>query len=290
MRPTIESIALDVDGTTITGIRQRDGNAIDQPRMLCVHGWLDNANSFVPMMPYLPAFDLVAIDLPGHGYSEPLPGSYNFHELSYVLYRIVEALQWPSCHVVGHSLGGGIAPLLAVAHPPSVQSLTLIEASGPLSESADLLPKRMVKAFNDRLDPKRIQSRLFKEKQEAVDSRLRATKMHTASAKLIIDRQLQKTEEGYRWRFDPRWRYASPQYQTEEQVRAVLQAVTCPALTVLADEGYLVHRDVTDARLACFESHESITLTGHHHLHMDTPEPVAAAINRFLQATPDLGG
>jgi hypothetical protein len=31
-------------------------------------------------------------------------------------------------------------------------------------------------------------------------------------------------------------------------------------------------------------------LPGHHHLHMDTPEPVAAAINRFLDAMPALGG
>ncbi len=290
MRPTLESIALDIDGITIAGIRQRDNNATHQQRMLCVHGWLDNANSFVPLMPYLPAFDLVAIDLPGHGYSDPLPGGYNFHELYYSLHRVIEALEWPSCHVTGHSLGGGIAPLLAVANPPVVQSLSLIEASGPLSESADLLPKRMVKAFADRLNSKRFSSRLFEQKQEAVDSRLRAAKMHTASAKLIVDRQLRKTEAGYRWRFDPRWRCASSQYQTEEQVQAVLQAVDCPALTILADDGFLIHREGTDARLACFKSHETITLPGHHHLHMDTPEPVAAAINRFLQTTPDLGG
>ncbi len=290
MRPKLESIALDIDGITVAGIRARDENASDLPRMLCIHGWLDNANSFVPLIPYLPAFDLVAIDLPGHGYSDPLPGGYHFHELTYFLYRVIEALQWPSCHITGHSLGGGIAPLLAVAHPPCVQSLSLIEASGPLSEPAELLPKRMVKAFNDRQNPKLMRSRIFKHKQEAVDSRLRATTMHTASAKLIIDRQLNRLDEGYSWRFDPRWRYASPQYQTEEQVHAVLNAVSCPALTILADEGFLVNREATDARLACFESHETIMLPGHHHVHMDTPEPVAAAINRFLQTTPDLGG
>ncbi|MFK7996794.1 MAG: alpha/beta fold hydrolase [Granulosicoccus sp.] len=290
MRPALESVTLNIDGIEIAGIRQRDSNVTDQPRMLCVHGWLDNANSFVPLMPYLPAFDLVAIDLPGTGYSAPLPGGYQFHELSYLLYQIIEALEWSDCHLTGHSLGGGLVPLLAVAHPPVVKTLTLIEAAGSLSEPASKLPGRMVKAFQDRQNATRFESRRFNDKQSAIDTRLNAAKMHPASARLIIDRQLVQSQGQYQWRFDKRWRYASPQYQTEEQVQEVLKAVQCPTLAVLADDGYLLGRDHTDARLACIEHLESITLPGNHHLHMDTPEPVAAAINRFLQTTPALGG
>jgi len=288
MKPALESVKLTIDGIDVAGIRQRDKDATDQPRMLCVHGWLDNAHSFIPLMPYLPAFDLVAIDLPGHGYSEPLSGGYQFHELSYFLYRIIAAIGWTDCHLTGHSLGGGLVPLLAVAHPPAVKSLTMIEASGSLSEDASKLPERMVKAFNDRVDNERFNSRVFPDAQSAIDVRLGATRMHTASAKLIIDRQLRKTDEGYLWRFDKRWRYASPQYQTEEQVQAVLKAIACPTLAILGDNGYLTGREKTDERLDCIEQLEFISLPGHHHLHMDTPEPVAAAINRFLDTPPAL--
>jgi len=290
MTPALESVTLDIDGITIAGIRQRDSTASNQPRMLCVHGWLDNANSFVPLMPYLPAFDLVAIDLPGNGYSEALPGGYQSHELSYLLFRIMQALHWPECHLAGHSMGGGLVPLLAVAHPPAVQSLTLIEACGALSEPASALPGRMVKAFNDQLHSERFEPRLFTDRQAAVDVRLNAAKMHPASAKLIIDRQTKPSGDGYIWRFDKRWRYASPQYQTEEQVQAILSAIPCPTLAVLADNGYLAGRDTTDVRLGCIEQLETITLPGNHHVHMDTPEPVAAAINRFLGTTPAMGG
>ncbi|MFT6302910.1 MAG: pimeloyl-ACP methyl ester carboxylesterase [Granulosicoccus sp.] len=290
MQPQIESVTLNVDGKTVTGIRQHDPSIKDAPQMLAIHGWLDNANSFVPLMPYLPAFDLVAIDLPGNGYSDWLSQGYSFHELCYQLTRIIESLGWEQCHILGHSLGGCIAPMLAVANPQMVKTLTLIEASGPLSEAPDKLPARVAKAMKDRLDPRRFESRLFDNKREAIEARLRAAKMAPTSAKLIVDRQVVKEDGGYRWRFDPRWRMASAQYQTEEQVKAVLSAVPCPTLAVIADEGYLAQRPEHESRLACLQERHSVTLPGHHHLHMDSPEPVAAAINDFLKTLPAMGG
>jgi len=290
MRPSLQSIELSVDGYKIAGIRQCDDNLSNPTRALCLHGWLDNANSFIPVMPYLPALDLVAIDLPGHGYSDPLPGGYDIGKLCFHISYVLKALGWPSCHLIGHSLGGCIAAYASVANPDAIDSLIMIEASGPLSESAEKLPERLARALGDRLNSDRYESRTFKDKNEAIASRLKAAKMHDASAKLIIDRQLKQTEQGYVWRFDKQWRFASAHYQTEEQVQAVLSAVQCPALTVVADEGFLSGRAGTGPRLNCLAQGSIATLPGHHHLHMDTPEPVAATINRFLQTEPALGG
>ena len=287
-----EELCLDVEGREIAALRRRplappsrdalgDGGA---PRLLCLHGWLDNAASFAPLMEHLPHVDLVALDLPGHGTSAPLEGGYSLVETAYRVRRVVQCLNWARCHLVGHSMGGCIAPLLAVAAPEAIASLTLLEASGPLTEEADALPARLARFVDERLDARRFASRTFDAPEDAVAARLRAARMDPASARLIIDRQLESVPGGgWRWRFDPRLRAASAQYQTEAQVRAVLGAVACPTLAVIASDGFLAGRPDTEARLACLADLETLTLPGHHHVHMDDPAPVAAAIARFLE-------
>lgn len=293
MTPRLESVQFDIDGQTIAGIRHSDANGDTDVRMLCLHGWLDNAASFLPLMPHLPAIDMVAIDMPGHGHSFHVTAesitSYSVFDYACNAVRVLDILGWDSCHLLGHSLGACIAPLIAVSVDDRIETITMIDAAGPLSEAPEKQPERTARAMRDRLSPQRFQSRLFETREAAVDARLAAATMARTSARLIIDRQVSEVEgSGFRWRFDPALRYASPQYLSEEQVQAILSAVDCPVLSVVAEEGFLVSRGNTDARLGCLRDHRTVQLSGYHHVHMDTPEPVAAAINAFLGTRPAL--
>jgi len=262
--PRPETITLQVDGKTIAGIRHRIRDAEPQARLLCVHGWLDNANSFLPMMPLLPEVDLVAIDLPGHGYSDHLD----------TVYSVPESAYW----------------VAAVIKQDTISSLILIESSGALTSEADEIVERLRTSIGERLQDNKYASRIYKDKNAAVEARLRSAHMDPKSARLIIDRQLSESEDGWRWRFDPKLRVSTAHRLTEAHVQEINAQIECPVLTVLAKEGFLTSREKTAERLALIKNHQSIWLAGHHHLHMDTPEPVAAAINRFLGTTPALGG
>ncbi|MEE6517181.1 hypothetical protein FKM82_027230, partial [Ascaphus truei] len=53
--------------------------------VLCLHGWLDNANTFDRLIPLLPqACHYVALDFSGHGMSSHRPPGVRYEHLDYV--------------------------------------------------------------------------------------------------------------------------------------------------------------------------------------------------------------
>lgn len=278
------------DGIEVAFLRQREAERSDALRVLCLHGWLDNANSYVPMMPYLPDMDLVAIDLVGHGHSAHQTGPYNTLDAAVQCLEVASTLGWDSFHVIGHSLGGSLALMMGVAAPQRILSCTSIESAGPLPGTAEEFPTRLQKAADDRAHPSRFASRTFATRDEAIDARLKAAKMQRLSAELIIRRQLQESDAGFTWRFDPALRNNSLAYLDEAHLEEGLAVIACPTHVVVASDGFIINREETAARLGRIKQLEITELPGFHHIHMDTPEPVAAAINRFLGTQPALGG
>lgn len=86
------------------------------------------------------------------------------------------------------------------------------------------------------------------------------------------------------WSSDPALTLPSPTRLTEEQLASILPAITAPTLLLLAEPAapYL-KREVMDARIALVKGIEVVRLQGTHHLHLESPEIVAAPIREFLQ-------
>lgn len=276
-------LQLNVNGLRIAALKHESG---EKRRILCLHGWLDNANSFVPLIPHLSDATVVALDLPGHGHSEHHADTspYALAHTAHIVLQAAQALGWNQFHLLGHSLGGCIAPFSAVASVDTIESIIMIDAAGPQAETADQLPGRLSRFHTELASLDRFNPRQFDAIEQAVSSRLKANKMTEASARLIVQRQLRQTDSGYQWRFDQKLRVPSATYFTEEQVQSVLKAVSCPVKCILASHGYIVERPESSSRLDCIQQLTTTTLPGNHHLHTDNPLPVAAEINSFLDS------
>lgn len=119
--------------TTVDGIKLRHarrGPETGTP-VLFIHGfggdlgnWLFNLDAIAEVAP------VIALDLPGHGQSDPrLPGA-TLADLAGFVARFLDAIEVPRVHAVGHSMGGAIAARLALDEPTRVASLVLVNSAG----------------------------------------------------------------------------------------------------------------------------------------------------------------
>ena len=86
----------------------------------------------------------VALDLPGHGRSDP-PGRDSMDAYRDVVLGLLDALGLDRAVIVGHSLGGGIAQTLALSHPDRVAGLGLVGTGARLR----VLPQILDGVLND---------------------------------------------------------------------------------------------------------------------------------------------
>src|SRR5262249_33246676 len=74
---------------------------------------------------------VIAMDLPGHGFTGPDPRDrYATRDMADFVDRVVAALGVDRFSLAGNSMGGHIAAAYALAHPDKVERLILVDAAG----------------------------------------------------------------------------------------------------------------------------------------------------------------
>jgi pimeloyl-ACP methyl ester carboxylesterase len=255
------------------------------PRLLALHGWLDNAASFDRIAPLLcDKFHIVALDLPGHGRSDHRPPGAWYHFVDSVsdIAQAADALNWQTFGLLGHSMGGGMATLLAAACPDRIERLHLIDALGPMSTPAEDSPAMLTRSLEQRRTADAKTLRVFDSKTQAIEARQQANGLTLQAAELLVTRGIDAVPGGYSWSSDPRLRLASPQRFTEEQVLAIVRAIRAPTQLILAQpQAPFLPEAIIHARIAQVQRIEVLRLPGSHHLHLEDPQPIADAIAAF---------
>ncbi|MCC2607379.1 alpha/beta fold hydrolase [Planctobacterium marinum] len=277
----MKDIEIPLANITLRGLEFGDSS---QPTILALHGWLDNAASFIPLAACLSGYHILAVDFAGHGKSDHrVPGAH-YHLMDNVqdLHELVTYLKLNKVLLLGHSMGGIVASVYASCFPENVERLAVIESFGPLTMAADTSPEQLKKSIESRLAMQQKAPRHPDSLETAVKARLMAGDMNKASAQLLMERNLMQTPDGLRWRTDPRLRTISSLRLTEAQANAFIVNVSCPWLTLLGSEGFEKLKVNVDKRKAQVAQLELETCPGGHHLHMDNPRPVAEKISTFF--------
>ncbi|HUC69961.1 MAG TPA: acetoin dehydrogenase dihydrolipoyllysine-residue acetyltransferase subunit [Stellaceae bacterium] len=119
---------IEAGGRRVRYLELGEGDSV--PVML-VHGFGGDLNTWMFTQPLLSeGRRTIALDLPGHGGSTKEVGTGDPDTLADTVDAARQALGIERAHLVGHSMGGAVAALVALRRPERAASLTLIAAAG----------------------------------------------------------------------------------------------------------------------------------------------------------------
>lgn len=117
----------EVDGIRVRYARKGDG----AQTVLFIHGFGGDLDNWLfNLEPLADAYAVVALDLPGHGQSSPRLAGTTLAQMAGFVARFMDETGIDAAHVVGHSMGGGVAAQLAVDAPQRVLSVALVSPVG----------------------------------------------------------------------------------------------------------------------------------------------------------------
>jgi pimeloyl-ACP methyl ester carboxylesterase len=129
--------------------------------VVMIHGLFTSSASFESLLSRLPEGRRgLAIDLPGFGETTPAPGfTPSWEGFERAVIEALDALGIEEFDLVGHSMGGGIATLVAAHLPARVRKLVLVDAVAfpfgvPLKGRLPLVPllgEALFKLYGERM-------------------------------------------------------------------------------------------------------------------------------------------
>jgi len=266
--------------------------------VLALHGWLDNAKSFQPLIPFLPPeLHIVAIDLPGHGFSSHFGPGGNYGKLNIVtrVLQVVKYLKWEKFSLLAHSLGALVAIAFTAWFPTLVENLITIDILFP--EATNLAnPTDMPDVLTRLLE---LEEREFAQQkectwEEGIDMIAGPRPINEENAKLLLSRSIIPGSKEGRYIFTrdhrikmidtPRHNYTDPKSQMEFFKRytgtwlAIMQQDNQLTPVAVREEGEL------EPYVKSCKLFRVVYADGEdHYMHMENPQIVGSHICKLLR-------
>jgi len=126
----LKAAGLEARFETVEGLRIRYVRSGNGPAVVLLHGFASSIYTWKDVLPGLASTrTVVALDLPGFGESDQ-PPDLSFDVYPKVVRGLMDKLGVGPATLVGNSLGGAVATVLAAQSPERVDALVLIDAVG----------------------------------------------------------------------------------------------------------------------------------------------------------------
>ncbi|KAI8818101.1 Alpha/Beta hydrolase protein [Fimicolochytrium jonesii] len=255
--------------------------------ILALHGWLDNANTWDELVPKVMSqhdgpLQVVAPDFAGHGRSEYRHVTTDYGPNKFVadILMVVEQLGWSSFALLGHSMGGAMATLVAGLLKTRITHMILIDNLGPPfppSSAADFA-KFWAQSLKVQALPTKP-SKLLPSLEACVRVRASGTEDMTMSieaARTLMGRGAEavSSPDGatiqYRFTVDPRVRFIHFDLEIPGNVvDHFLASTKCPVLVLMGQNGAPYAKTMVEERAKLVKTLRVVTVKGYHHPHLD---------------------
>ncbi|RZC34479.1 Abhydrolase 6 and/or Hydrolase 4 domain containing protein [Asbolus verrucosus] len=269
----------------------------DKRPILAIHGWQDNCGTFNRLIPMLnDSVGVLAIDLPGHGYSSPLPSGMYYHNMNYpiLIRQISNYFKWPKTSLMGHSLGGISAYMYTMLFPESVDFLVCIDGVKPLYKKNN--GPRMAEGIQELLkydaqmrsteEPPSYPLDVLKKKLAALNK----NSISIEHCHHILERNIAPSKndpDKYCFTRDPRLKARLILNWSQKELVEGAYRVTPPLCMIkFTESGYYEEKqnfyEILEVLKKTSKDPRVHYVDGPHHTHLNNPETVNNLINNFV--------
>lgn len=274
-------------------------NKNKQP-ILALHGWQDNASTFDALAPLLQRHGpILALDLPGHGFSSWLPPGQMYFETVYLLLlcRLKKYFGWEKMKLLAHSLSAQISFWYASLYPNEVSYVIAIDIIKFPSTSIPSYNKYVAKGILQFLSIEEARQDPFNyTKEDLIKKWISATKnsLDEAACKILMTRGTTEKPDGTVYlNRDPRLRVLPVHLGfSHEQLKDMARLIRCPYLIIKSNinkdnNPYMENMQYFDDILEIIKQNSSDChfhfIPGTHHIHLRDAPKVAKVITPFLE-------
>ncbi len=266
----------------------------NKPPLLMLHGSRDSSVTFQFIVDHLRGDRCIfAPDFRGHGLSDRTDALWLHDLVADVNTLCAQLFGARSVPVVGHSMGGNVASMLAALRPGRVEKLISLDGFGPRPDQVPVDVFGLLSGFMDLTEKRNHRAvRRFDTTDEMAERLLRRNaRLSADQAKWLVENSAVQNDDGsFGWPFDSNILRSLPALRTVDEWGPFWSAIQCPVLWLVSDDpahpgsvpGEIDRRAafVRDLTLHRF-------LNTSHNLHHEEPEEIATLIDRFLEGSDD---